>query len=85
MAAIDFDVVCDRCGTNLDVDVNTRNGFTLKVTPCPECLKEKDDEIKDCDDRIETLENEIETLKETIDALETSIVYLKIEKQTANI
>lgn len=68
-ATVDFEVFCGTCGEGLCSESSTRKsrnrGYAqVEVNACPNCMKEKDDEI-------ERLNDEIENLKEQIGELES--------------
>lgn len=66
---LDFEVFCGTCGEGLCLESTTRLSRSrghaqVEVNACPNCMKEKDDEI-------ERLNDEIESLKEQIGELES--------------
>jgi len=63
--ALEFEVICATCNRGMCGDVDTRysNGRgcpQVMVPACPDCMKEKDDEIEDLKSQIEELESQIE-------------------------
>lgn len=67
--SVDFEVFCGTCGKGLCYESTTRvsrnrGHAQVEVNACPNCIKEKDDEI-------ERLKEEIESLKEQIGELES--------------
>lgn len=66
---IDFEVYCGTCGAGLCGESETRKSrgrgyLQVSVNVCPDCMKEKEDEIKNLQDEIEKLENRISFLEE---------------------
>jgi hypothetical protein len=68
----EFDVECSQCGNTLDADMTTnRRGNVVKVTPCPYCLKEKEE-------MIESLQGVQDALSDEIDILKTKEIFINI-------
>ena len=64
---IDFEVYCNTCGAGLcnESDAtrgNSRGYLQVRVNACPDCIKEKEDEIDELKRDIELLEKRIEDL-----------------------
>ena len=59
---IDFEVVCDDCGTGLCSSTRMRSNVAY-VSACPKCIAQKDYEIKELNETIRDLEDEIRELK----------------------
>lgn len=65
---VDFEVFCGTCGEGLCYESSTRlsrnrGHAQVEVNVCPQCIKEKDDEIESLKLQIEQLESEIKDLK----------------------
>jgi len=62
---IDFEVYCGTCGAGLCSESDTRQSrnrgyLQVTVNVCPDCMKEKDDEIKALKEQIEELEKSLD-------------------------
>jgi peptidoglycan hydrolase CwlO-like protein len=66
---IDFEVICDECGTGLCSSTRVKNS-TAYVEPCPKCMAQKDYEIKELQELNDSLNDELDRLKKEIDELE---------------
>lgn len=67
---VEFEVYCDTCNNGLCNNTETqrsrtRNQLGIRVEACPNCMKNKDDEIKELEYKIRQLEDEIYELKRT--------------------
>lgn len=67
-ASVDFEVFCGTCGEGLCLESTTRlsrnrGHAQVEVNACPNCIKEKDNEIENLKDEIESLKEQIENLK----------------------
>jgi len=69
---IDFQVYCAKCGAGL-CRYTTVSGDDVDVEPCPECMKEKDDDIEELEQKVISLEEEIEELNKIIDSYEKDL------------
>ena len=77
---IDFEVYCNTCGAGLCGESDTRKSrnhgyLQVSVNVCPDCMKEKDEEIKnlqsekdDLGNQVYKLEQELEKVKEYYNA-----------------
>jgi len=66
---IDFEVYCGTCGAGLCGESDTRKSrnrgyLQVSVNVCPECMKEKDEEIKYLKSEIDALEDKIHKLEQ---------------------
>jgi peptidoglycan hydrolase CwlO-like protein len=69
---VEFEVYCDTCGTGLcndsSVERSRNRGYLqLRVTACPDCMKEKDSEIEDLQKQVKDLEKQLEEQSEELD------------------
>ena len=76
-ADVDFEVYCGTCGAGLCFESSTRKsrnrGFAqVEVSACPDCIKEKDNEIEELKAEIETLQEHIDSLKEQLESVESN-------------
>lgn len=67
-ASVDFEVFCGTCGEGLCLESTTRlsrnrGHAQVEVNACPQCIKEKDNEIESLKDEMESLKEQIENLK----------------------
>ena len=69
---IDFEVYCNTCGAGLCGESDTRKSrnrgyLQVSVNVCPECMKEKDEEIKNLQSEKDDLENQIYKLEQELE------------------
>lgn len=72
---VDFEVYCNTCGCGLcnETTVKGHQSPQLKVNACPDCMKEKQEEIDDLNDDIRKLNAKIESLLDELSNLNTII------------
>ena len=71
---IDFEVYCNTCGAGLCGESDTRksrNRGSLQVTVnvCPDCMKEKDEEIKNLQSEKDDLETQVYKLEQELEKM----------------
>lgn len=69
---IDFEVYCNTCGAGLCRESDTRKSrnrgyLQVSVNVCPDCMKEKDEEIKNLQSKKDDLENQVYKLKQELE------------------
>lgn len=69
---IDFEVYCNTCGNGLCGESDTRKSrnrgyLQVSVNVCPNCMKEKDEEIKNLQSEKDDLENKVYELEQEIE------------------
>lgn len=69
---IDFEVYCNTCGAGLCGESDTRKSrnrgyLQVSVNVCPDCIKEKDEEIKNLQSAKDDLENQIYKLEQELE------------------
>ena len=69
---IDFEVYCNTCGAGLCGESDTRKSrnrgyLQVSVNVCPDCMKEKDEEIKNLQSEKDDLENQVYKLEQEIE------------------
>jgi hypothetical protein len=72
---LEFEVYCNTCGAGLCGETTVK-GHTypqVKVNVCPDCMKDKDEEIKGLQEEIKQLEKIIDDLKYEIDNLKVKL------------
>ena len=72
---IDFEVYCRTCGCGLcnETEVKGHQAPQLRVNVCPDCMKEKDDEIAKKNNEIQELNRTIENLNYDIKQLQREL------------
>ena len=68
---IDFEVYCNTCGTGLCGESDTRKSrnrgyLQVSVNVCPNCMKEKDEEIENLQSEKNDLEKQVYELKQKL-------------------
>lgn len=71
---IDFEVYCNTCGAGLCGESDTRRSrnrgyLQVSVNVCPNCMKEKDEEIKNLQSEKNNLEAQIYELEQEIEKM----------------
>ena len=71
---IDFEVYCNTCGTGLCSESDTRKSrnrgyLQVSVNVCPNCMKEKDEEIKNLQSEKDDLENQVYKLEQELEKM----------------
>jgi len=69
---IDFEVYCNTCGAGLCGESDTRKSrnrgyLQVTVNVCPDCMKEKDEEIKNLQSEKDDLENQVYKLEQELE------------------
>jgi peptidoglycan hydrolase CwlO-like protein len=69
---IDFEVYCNTCGAGLCGESDTRKSrnrgcLQVSVNVCPDCMKEKDEEIKNLQSEKDDLENQVSKLEQELE------------------
>lgn len=69
---IDFEVYCNTCGAGLCSESDTRKSrnrgyLQVSVNVCPDCMKEKDEEIKNLQSEKDDLENQVYKLEQELE------------------
>jgi hypothetical protein len=69
---IDFEVYCNTCGAGLCCESDTRKSrnrgcLQVSVNVCPDCMKEKDEEIKNLQSEKDDLENQVSKLEQELE------------------
>ena len=69
---IDFEVYCNTCGAGLCGESDTRKSrnrgyLQVSVNVCPDCMKEKEEEIKNLQSEKEDLENQVYKLEQELE------------------
>jgi peptidoglycan hydrolase CwlO-like protein len=69
---IDFEVYCNTCGAGLCGESDTRKSrnrgyLQVSVNVCPDCMKEKDEEIKNLQSEKDDLENQVYKLEQELE------------------
>jgi len=69
---IEFEVWCNTCGAGLCRETTTnqtsRGYLSIRVNVCPDCMKEKEDEIVSLKNQIDRLEDKVFELEERVDS-----------------
>lgn len=71
---IDFEVYCNTCGAGLCGESDTRKSrnrgyLQVSVNVCPDCMKEKDEEIKNLQSEKDDLENQVYKLEQELEKM----------------
>jgi peptidoglycan hydrolase CwlO-like protein len=68
---VDFEVYCNTCGCGLcnETIVKGHQSPQVRVNVCPDCIKEKNEEIKEALRENTALEEKIESLQDQLDHL----------------
>ena len=71
---IDFEVYCNTCGAGLCGESDTRKSHNrgylqVSVNVCPNCIKEKDEEIKNLQSEKDDLENQVYKLEQELEKM----------------
>ena len=71
---IDFEVYCNTCGAGLCSESDTRKSrnrgyLQVSVNVCPDCMKEKDEEIKNLQSEKDDLENQVYKLEQELEKM----------------
>jgi peptidoglycan hydrolase CwlO-like protein len=71
---IDFEVYCNTCGSGICSECDTRKSrgrghLQVTVNACPNCMKEKDDEIKNLQSEKDDLENQVYKLEQELERI----------------
>lgn len=71
---IDFEVYCNTCGAGLCGESYTRKSYNrgylqVSVNVCPDCMKEKDEEIKNLQSEKDDLENKVYKLEKELEKM----------------
>ena len=71
---IDFEVYCNTCGAGLCGESDTRKSrnrgyLQVSVNVCPDCMKEKDEEIKTLQSEKDDLENQVYKLEQELEKM----------------
>lgn len=69
---IDFEVYCNTCGAGLCGESDTRKSrnrgyLQVSVNVCPDCMKEKNEEIKNLQSEKDDLENQVYKLEQELE------------------
>lgn len=71
---IDFEVYCNTCGAGLCGESDTRKSrnrgyLQVSVNVCPDCMKEKDEEIKNLQSEKDDLKNQVYKLEQELEKM----------------
>ena len=71
---IDFEVYCNTCGAGLCGESDTRRSHNrgylqVSVNVCPNCMEEKNEEIKNLQFEKEELENQVDELQQELEKM----------------